>query len=168
MLFFFPKHYVLQIFNRDRNNGCHYNCCCCSYYYFCHRFSWALPKNGKECRRCFLLQILMDSISTVIFFWRGSLTLSFQLFVAIMLNIPLYFFGGVFFLFYFSHETLINRFVVRVRHQKYFSKIKSSYRHIFFHHHLIMYEFIKFEKMLKKIKWNKNSNSTRSFAKLIL
>lgn len=88
-----------------------------------------------------------------VFYFLSSLTLSFQLFVAIMLNIPLYFlfscFFSIFILFYFSLETLLNRFVIRVRHQKYFGKIKRSYRHIFFVH-LIICEYIKFKNILKK------------------
>lgn len=90
--------------------------------------------NCKASCHCFPLHILMDSIPTVISHFRGSLTLSFQLFAAIMLNMPSYFLFSIFLptLFCVSLETLTNRFVVRVWHQKYFREIKRSYRHFFF------------------------------------
>lgn len=82
---------------------------------------------AKESSRCFLLHILMDFISYRYVFGLFDLVIS-----TVCRHYAKYtIIFSMLFSFYFSLETLINRFVVRVRHQKYFGEIKSSYRHIF-------------------------------------
>lgn len=89
----------------------------------------------KEFSPCFLLKILMDFFfcCCVVLGGGGSERWRFDLVTVAGLSpkyMPLCIFRSLFiFISYFSHETLINWFVVRVQHQKYvFVHILLFYR----------------------------------------